>query len=187
MTKEERNMLVEQYLDEIKSLARYEFSRFNAPWSFDEEDLFQEAVCRLLKDLELWDESKSGIRTFIHSRSKYGIKDAVRIRTNTAKVALVTDSREVIEEKGSSDLLPSSSFLPYIIMKLDYEYLVSKFKFLSEKEREVMFSHYIEGESLTEHSEGEGFSLAWASLLRDKAILKLKKIIEVEENEKHFR
>lgn len=186
VTKEERNMIVESYIEEIRKIARFEFSRFNAPWSFDAEDLFQEAVCRLLKDVELWDESKSGFRTFVHSRSRFGIKDAIRIRTNTAKVALLSDYAEDLTESPSYDF-PFPSGSDYVEAKMMFEYVLSKFACLPHKEREVMISHFIEGESLTEHSEGEGFSLAWASLLRDKALLKIKTLIRIEEDASRSR
>lgn len=184
VTKEERNRMIEEYIGEIMRIARFENKSYFSPWFLDEEDFFQEGIARLLKDAELWDEKKSGFRTFVHSRTRFGIKDATRVRANTAKVSSCTDFIEDVEEATFQEVGYTQS--ADLVVKMEYEYVMGKLEFLPPLEREVIIANFSEGKTLAEIGASHGYSEAWASLLRGRAIERIQKMIEAD-NESRCR
>ena len=119
----ERNEMIMKNIWIVKSISRFFIGR-----GMEYDDIFQAGCIGLIEAISRYDEKRGKFRTFATWRVRGAILD--EMRKNSRKNSLEIESHEFINELISKDIMEK-------LMRC-----------LTEKERNVIISHFLKDESL---------------------------------------
>ncbi len=161
----------EELIARLKPLIYSAIKRYKR--DYDTEDLYQEACIILLEAIRNFDEErKVPFLAFARSRIYYGIHNLTR-----KEVKMQSLDQPLWEEDGQSlldKLEDTKEGVEELMVRAEiYESLRDGIKLLTQKQRDVIISHYFEGKKLKDIAKDRGIHYKTVLGLKDRAIKEL--------------
>ncbi|HIU59156.1 MAG TPA: sigma-70 family RNA polymerase sigma factor [Candidatus Scatosoma pullistercoris] len=153
------------YMEYSDKVLRYVRSKISDPQ--DAEDVCSAVFLKVQKGLSLYDHAKSSFSTWIYSIARNAVIDFYRRSRETAPL----DEEIACTENGFEDICNDEML----------DLLASALESLSPRESDVIVLHYYSGKSLKEIAASMQMSYSNMKLLHQKALSKLKKLLQFKE------
>ncbi len=146
------------YEDYYKKVYSYLLGQVND--SYLAEDLASDVFLKVYEKLDLYDETKASISTWIFTIARNKLTDYYRGRTVFGEIPeTMADGSDIEEDMCNNEML---------------EILAGALEKLDERERDIIILHYYSGVTLKEIGQRLGISYAYVKILHNKALSSLK-------------
>lgn len=155
MTEDRKTEIYNEYYLKVRNYILSKINNFH-----EAEDLCSNVFVKVYEKLDTYDKSKSSISTWIFTITRNTLIDYYRIR----KIHVELDENIIVEDDDNT-----------ILTEENLEIMADALENLDDRLRNIILLHYYKGQSLKDIAEKMNISYAYAKILHQKALIKLKK------------
>ena len=130
----------------------------------DAEDLAADVFVKIYAKIDVLDESKASLSTWVYTVTRNTLTDYFRTRKVLAEIP-----EDMEDEASAEDEVCNAEML---------EVLTNALETLEKRERDIIILHYYSGKTLKEIAERLGISYAYVKVLHNKALGEIKKYFQ---------